>query len=169
MFFANHARTVTLVVRGDSLEKSMSHYLIEQIRGKPNIQVALHGELQALHGEKATRGGRLARPPIRRRPPRRQRRRVRVHRRRRRDPLAARSHPPRRTWLRLHGRGRGALGAMAARPRPVPAGDRPSGDLRLRRRAFEPGQARRAAVGEGSMAIAFVHQYLAHAGSAPAR
>ena len=38
MFFANHARTVTLVVRGDSLEKSMSHYLIEQLRGKPNIQ-----------------------------------------------------------------------------------------------------------------------------------
>src|SRR4029077_4542969 len=52
MFFANHARTVTLVVRGDSLEKSMSHYLVEQIRGKPNIQVALHSELQALHGDK---------------------------------------------------------------------------------------------------------------------
>jgi len=52
MFFANHARTVTLVVRGDALEKSMSHYLIEQVRGKPNIQVALHSELHALHGDK---------------------------------------------------------------------------------------------------------------------
>ena len=52
LFFANHARTVTLVVRGDSLAKSMSHYLIEQIRGKPNIQVALHSEPQALHGDK---------------------------------------------------------------------------------------------------------------------
>ena len=31
LYFANHARTVTLVVRGDSLEKSMSHYLIEQL------------------------------------------------------------------------------------------------------------------------------------------
>ena len=31
MFFANHARTVTLIVRGDSLEKSMSQYLIDQV------------------------------------------------------------------------------------------------------------------------------------------
>jgi len=52
MFFANHARSVTLVVRGDSLEKSMSHYLIEQLRSKPNIGVALNSEVRALHGEK---------------------------------------------------------------------------------------------------------------------
>lgn len=50
MFFANHARSVTLVVRGDSLEKSMSHYLVEQIRGKANIHVALRSEIQAVHG-----------------------------------------------------------------------------------------------------------------------
>ena len=31
IFFANHARNVTLVVRGGSLEKSMSQYLIDQI------------------------------------------------------------------------------------------------------------------------------------------
>ena len=31
LFFANHASKVTLLVRGDSLEKSMSHYLIEQL------------------------------------------------------------------------------------------------------------------------------------------
>jgi thioredoxin reductase (NADPH) len=31
LYFANHARTVTLVVRGDALEKSMSRYLIEQL------------------------------------------------------------------------------------------------------------------------------------------
>jgi thioredoxin reductase (NADPH) len=52
MFFANHARSVTLVVRGESLAKSMSHYLIEQIRGKPNIEVALHSEVKAAHGDK---------------------------------------------------------------------------------------------------------------------
>jgi thioredoxin reductase (NADPH) len=50
MFFANHARTVTLLVRGDSLEKSMSHYLIEQIRGKSNVRVQLHSEVRAVHG-----------------------------------------------------------------------------------------------------------------------
>jgi thioredoxin reductase (NADPH) len=52
LFFANHARSVTLVVRGDALEKSMSHYLIGQLRDKPNIQVALRSELRALHGDK---------------------------------------------------------------------------------------------------------------------
>ena len=53
LFFANHARSVTLVVRGDRLERSMSHYLMEQIRGKPNIQVALGSEVTAAHGDKA--------------------------------------------------------------------------------------------------------------------
>ena len=52
MFFANHARNVTLVVRGNALERGMSHYLIGQIRSKPNIQVALNSEVQALHGDK---------------------------------------------------------------------------------------------------------------------
>ena len=51
MFFANHARTVTLVVRGDSLEKSMSRYLIEQLRGKSNVKVQLRSEVVAAHGD----------------------------------------------------------------------------------------------------------------------
>lgn len=51
MFFANYANTVTLLVRGDSLEKSMSQYLIEQVRSKANIKVVLHCEVQATHGE----------------------------------------------------------------------------------------------------------------------
>jgi thioredoxin reductase (NADPH) len=51
LFFANHARTVTLVVRGDSLEKSMSHYLVEQIRGQSNIEVLLRSEVRAVHGD----------------------------------------------------------------------------------------------------------------------
>jgi len=51
MFFANHARTVTLLVRGDSLAKSMSHYLIEQLRAKANVRVELNAELHAVHGD----------------------------------------------------------------------------------------------------------------------
>jgi thioredoxin reductase (NADPH) len=51
IYFANHARKVTLVVRGTSLEDSMSHYLVQQIRGKPNIDVALQSEVRAAHGE----------------------------------------------------------------------------------------------------------------------
>jgi thioredoxin reductase (NADPH) len=51
MYFANHARTVTLVVRGDSLEKSMSRYLIEQLAGKSNIAVQLRSEVVAAYGD----------------------------------------------------------------------------------------------------------------------
>jgi len=50
MYFANHARTVTLVVRGDSLAKSMSHYLIEQLEGKDNVKTLLRSEVIAAHG-----------------------------------------------------------------------------------------------------------------------
>jgi thioredoxin reductase (NADPH) len=51
LHFANHARTVTLLVRGDALEKSMSHYLIAQLRGKSNVAVKLRSEVQAIYGE----------------------------------------------------------------------------------------------------------------------
>ena len=53
MFFASHARSVSLIVRGDSLEKGMSQYLIDQIRGKANIRVVLQSEVQAVHGDSA--------------------------------------------------------------------------------------------------------------------
>jgi len=51
VYFANHARTVTLLVRGDSLEKSMSHYLIEQLHRKSNVAVQLRSEIHAVHGD----------------------------------------------------------------------------------------------------------------------
>jgi len=48
---ANHARTVTLVVRGDSLDTGMSHYLIEKLAGRANVEVKLGAEIQAVHGD----------------------------------------------------------------------------------------------------------------------
>jgi thioredoxin reductase (NADPH) len=51
LFFANCARKVTLVVRGDSLEKSMSRYLIEQLRGKSNIAYRLNSEIIGVRGD----------------------------------------------------------------------------------------------------------------------
>jgi thioredoxin reductase (NADPH) len=51
LYFANHARTVTLVVRGDSLEKSMSHYLIAQLASKSNVKVRLRSEVVGAHGD----------------------------------------------------------------------------------------------------------------------
>ncbi len=51
LFFANHARRVTLLVRGKSLEKGMSQYLIDQIHAKENIHVRLGSEVRAVHGD----------------------------------------------------------------------------------------------------------------------
>jgi thioredoxin reductase (NADPH) len=39
VYFGGYAARVTMLVRGDSLERSMSHYLIEQIAARPNIEV----------------------------------------------------------------------------------------------------------------------------------
>ncbi|MPZ85860.1 MAG: response regulator [Actinophytocola sp.] len=39
VFFSRHARSVTLLVRGDSLRSSMSHYLIQQLDAIDNIAV----------------------------------------------------------------------------------------------------------------------------------
>ena len=49
--FASHAVSVTLIVRGDALEKSMSHYLIGQLRAKSNVLVLLRSEVAAVHGD----------------------------------------------------------------------------------------------------------------------
>ena len=51
MLFANHARTVTILCRGSALEKSMSRYLVDQIRARQNIAVRLSTEVTAVHGD----------------------------------------------------------------------------------------------------------------------
>ena len=56
MHFAGFASQVTMLVRS-TLEKSMSHYLIEQIGALPNIEVRTGATATAAEGE----GGRLRR------------------------------------------------------------------------------------------------------------
>ncbi len=51
LFFSTHARSVTILCRGDALEKSMSRYLVEQIGTRPNIRAMLRTEVAAVHGE----------------------------------------------------------------------------------------------------------------------
>jgi thioredoxin reductase (NADPH) len=51
VYFAHFARQVTLLVRADRLEKSMSTYLIDQIRDTPNIRVRLNAEVVGASGE----------------------------------------------------------------------------------------------------------------------
>jgi len=49
--FASHARQVTMLVRGASLETSMSQYLIDQIADIENISVRLHTTVEEAHGD----------------------------------------------------------------------------------------------------------------------
>ncbi|MDB5045989.1 MAG: pyridine nucleotide-disulfide oxidoreductase [Deinococcus sp.] len=51
MYFSGYAERVTLLIRGPSLEASMSQYLIDQLGGKANVRVCLNCEVAALHGE----------------------------------------------------------------------------------------------------------------------
>ncbi len=50
MFFSTHARTVTVLCRGESLEKSMSRYLVDQLEARSNIRVLYRSEVVAAHG-----------------------------------------------------------------------------------------------------------------------
>ena len=45
LHLARYARRVTLLVRGDRLEKSMSQYLVERVRKRSNIDVRLRTEV----------------------------------------------------------------------------------------------------------------------------
>jgi thioredoxin reductase (NADPH) len=53
MFFSTHARSVTILCRGDRLEKSMSRYLIEQLAARSNIDVLVRSEVTAAYGDDA--------------------------------------------------------------------------------------------------------------------
>ena len=53
MFFSNHARSVTIVCRGDSLEKSMSSYLIRQLATRSNITARFRSQIVGAYGDGA--------------------------------------------------------------------------------------------------------------------
>jgi thioredoxin reductase (NADPH) len=53
LFFSTHAKSVTLLCRGTNLERSMSRYLIDQIALQPNIRVLFGAELDAVYGDGA--------------------------------------------------------------------------------------------------------------------
>ncbi|MGJ5814445.1 FAD-dependent oxidoreductase [Paludibaculum fermentans] len=64
--FAEVARSVTMIVRGDALSKSMSHYLVQRIETIPNISVMPNAEVESVCGE-----GRLQEISVRRFPDKR--------------------------------------------------------------------------------------------------
>jgi len=163
MFFAAHARSVTVVCRGTGLEKSMSRYLIDQLESRSNIAVLTHSEVVAAHGDDALEA-------------------IAV-----RDSLTGRTTdltsdglfifigadaetgwlPPEialddrgfvLTGAELRAAGRWALDRDPYLLETSVPGIFACGDVR-----YSPVKRVAAAVGEGSMAIAFVHQYLREA------
>ncbi|HXV94543.1 MAG TPA: FAD-dependent oxidoreductase [Pseudonocardia sp.] len=51
VFFSRHARSVTLLVRGPSLEASMSHYLIQQLDAIDNVMVRTGTQVAEAQGD----------------------------------------------------------------------------------------------------------------------
>ncbi len=50
VYFSEVARSVKMIVRGASLSKSMSHYLVERIEAIPNVSVILNAEVIEVKG-----------------------------------------------------------------------------------------------------------------------
>jgi len=51
MNFARYAKRVVILVRGESLASTMSQYLIDQIKETPNIEIWAHGSVAEAHGD----------------------------------------------------------------------------------------------------------------------
>jgi thioredoxin reductase (NADPH) len=165
LFFASYARSVTLLVRGESLESSMSHYLIEQVRAKANVHALTRTEVTGVHGD-----GHLAAIDIA------DRRSGNQERRPCGGLFVFIGADAQTEWLP------GEI-ARDARGYVLTGIDVPSRESRDRDPylletsvpgIFACGDVRSSpvkrvasAVGEGSMAIAFVHEYLQHIGSKP--
>ena len=136
VYLASHVRKVWLLARGESLEASMSRYLVERIEAQPNIEVLTEtrsrrwkdseGNLEACVG--ATAAGEETTRPIR-------------------HLFLFIGAEPNTDWLAqcdvaLDAKGFVRTGAGAGAGAP-PAGDQPQRRVRHRRRALGLGQARR--------------------------
>ena len=51
MNFSKYAERVVILVRGASLDSTMSQYLIDQVKKTPNIQLWTHAAVAEVHGE----------------------------------------------------------------------------------------------------------------------
>src|SRR5271154_2106413 len=164
MNFAKYAEKVFILVRGSSLSSTMSQYLIDQIKETPKIQVWAHAGVTEVHGEThleeisvlCSDTGKIERVPAT-------------------SMFIFIGALPRTDWLAGLGE-RGQRGFILTGPDLVRDGQRPKG-WALDRDPFlletnvpgifavgdvRHGSVKRVAsgVGEGSVAVQFIHQYL---------
>ena len=55
MHFSRYATKVTMVIRGDNLATTLSHYLVKRISESEKIEVLFHSEVTGLDGDKELR------------------------------------------------------------------------------------------------------------------
>lgn len=56
MFFADHASSVHVLVRGEPLDAKMSNYLVERLHSHPKIEVLTNTSITECHGEESLTG-----------------------------------------------------------------------------------------------------------------
>jgi thioredoxin reductase (NADPH) len=160
VFLAEHSRRVWVVLRGGDLRKSMSSYLVERVEAVENVEVLYHTQIRRMLGEAALEGVEIENTQTG------ERRSLAIP-----AVFSFIGAVPRTEWLpaeiETDPKGficTGRTAANSARwtlerePFPLETsypGVFAAGDVRL-------GSVKRCAagVGEGSMAVAFVHQYL---------
>jgi thioredoxin reductase (NADPH) len=166
MHFAGYAARVTLIIRGDSLKKTVSEYLVDRILHSDKIEVLTHTEVTELIGDDVLTAIRLRNNQTKR------------------EWVAQTSRlflclggVPRTHWATEVGIVRDEEGFLVTGPDLIKNGGPPP-NWRLNRQpyyletnvpgVFAVGDVRHnsvkrcaSAVGEGAMAIAFVHRYLA--------
>jgi thioredoxin reductase (NADPH) len=166
LHFAPFAKRVSMIIRGDSLKRTLSQYLIDRIYAAPNIKVLTRTDVTGLHGEDC-----LEEITLRHRDTGEERK-VST-----RWLFVCIGGAPHTQWAEQVGIVRDEAGYLVTGPDLIHAGQRPAnwpldrdpyyletsipgmfaaGDVRH-------GSVKRcaSAVGEGAMAVAFVHRYLA--------
>jgi thioredoxin reductase (NADPH) len=162
VFLSGHAHSVLIVIRGDDLYKSMSSYLVQRIEQTPNIELLCNTTIRQMNGN-----GHLASVDI-------------VHSKTGEEQTVETpgvfsfiGADPRTSWLppeiERDGKGFVRTGADLARSPYWTSGRHPLLLETSRPGVFAAGDVRSgsvkrvaSAVGEGAMAVQFVHEHLRH-------